>query len=287
MKILVTGANGQLGQSCRELSLQYPEHEFVFTGSEELSIIDFQSVSDFFIQNSFDFCINAAAYTAVDLAESAPEQAMQVNAEAVGHLAKMCSAQHCLLIHISTDYVFNGEKSSGYVPDDVTGPINVYGLSKLRGEELAKAGQPACIIIRTSWVYSPYGKNFVKTMMKLMQERTSISVVNDQRGKPTYSSDLAHAIFQIIFNHQQHPGGIYHYANEGDITWYDFAMAIKERCGYTCEVNSIPSSAFPTPAQRPHFSILNTDKIKKDYGVDIPAWRTSLYHCIELLQQQS
>lgn len=284
MRILVTGANGQLGQSCRALSLKYPEHEFIFTDSKELSITDIDAVDALFSKQDFNFCINAAAYTAVDLAESEPEMAMQVNAEAVGHLAIVCSAHRCRLIHVSTDYVFDGEKSTGYFPEDETAPLNVYGMSKWKGEQLALAAQPECIVIRTSWVYSPYGKNFVKTMMRLMQEREEISVVNDQRGRPTYAADLAELIFEIIFHHQDAPGGIYHYANEGDITWHDFAMAIKETCGYHCEVKPIPSAAFPTPARRPRFSILDTQKTVETFEIAIPTWRDSLQHCLQILQ---
>jgi dTDP-4-dehydrorhamnose reductase len=284
MKILVTGADGQLGRSCKALSMHFPEHEFYFTGSTELSITDQSAVEAIFSKHAFDYCINTAAYTAVDLAESEPDKAMQVNAEAVGYLASVASAHRCRLIHISTDYVFSGEKSSGYLPDDATGPLNVYGLSKLKGEQLAMAAQPDCIIIRTSWVYSPYGKNFVKTMMKLMQERDQIGVVDDQLGKPTYAADLADAIFNIIFNHSHPPGGIYHYANEGEISWHTFAMAIQQRCAFTCEVKPILTSDFPTPAKRPRYSTLDTRKIKEVFGIVIPDWKVSLNHCLQLLQ---
>lgn len=284
MNILVTGANGQLGHECRVLSLQHPDVNFVFTDFEELSITDEQAVMEMFRSHSFQYCINAAAYTAVDLAETQQDISRLVNATAVGYLAKACSENNCRLIHISTDYVFNGENAAGYNPEDATAPINVYGATKLEGEQLATTYAPDSIIIRTSWVYSYYGKNFVKTMMKLMQERNEISVVADQTGRPTYAADLAACIFHIIFNHATPQPGLYHYANEGAITWFDFATAIKEIGGYECVIHPIPSTAYPVPAKRPRYSILNTDKTAATFGVQLPAWRSSLMKCMELLQ---
>ena len=284
MNILVTGANGQLGHECRMLSLQHPEANFVFTDVAELSITDEQAVMKMFRSQSFQYCINAAAFTAVDLAETQQDISRLVNATAVGYLAKACSENNCRLIHISTDYVFNGENESGYEPDDATDPINVYGATKLEGEQLAITLAPDSIIIRTSWVYSYYGKNFVKTMMKLMQERNEISVVADQTGRPTYAADLADCIFEIIFKHDNPNPGMYHYANEGVITWYDFASAIKEIGGYDCLIHPIPSSAYPVPAKRPRYSILNTEKTVATFGVQLPAWRSSLLKCMQLLQ---
>ena len=286
-KILVTGANGQLGNECKILASQHNDVSFVFTDVEELSITDQAAVDKIFSENKFDYCINAAAYTAVDNAEKDQDLSRAINATAVGYLATACNKYNCRLIHVSTDYVFDGENSVGYNEDDTTAPINVYGATKLEGERLALELDSKSIVIRTSWVYSFFGKNFVKTMMKLMQEREEISVVNDQIGKPTYAADLASAIFKIIFENKNPTAGMYHYSNEGIISWYDFAVAIKEIGGYHCKVNPIPSSAYPVPAKRPHYSILNTTKIKNTFSVQIPEWRDSLQKCMMLLTQNA
>jgi dTDP-4-dehydrorhamnose reductase len=208
---------------------------------------------------------------------------MLANGEAVGNLAKVCKQLGAQFIHVSTDYVFNGEKQEGYDETDETGPINVYGESKLLGEKMAIANNAGSIIIRTSWVYSAFGKNFVKTMMKLMSERESISVVCDQTGRPTYAKNLAKLIFNLI--EQKAPGGIYHYADEGAITWYDFALEIKNICNYSCNINPIPSSEYPVPAKRPRYSILNTQKISAIQGVVVPDWKEGLQDCINLLRK--
>jgi dTDP-4-dehydrorhamnose reductase len=283
-KILVTGANGQLGNECRTLAASITNAEFVFTDVAELSITDSNAVEEIFSKNKFDYCINAAAYTAVDLAETETELAQLINATAVGYLADACRKNNCKLIHISTDYVFDGTNETGYDVDDVTSPINVYGATKLEGEKLALSLNPETIVIRTSWVYSFHGKNFVKTMIKLMQERESLNVVSDQIGKPTYAADLASAIFQIIFSENEFVAGMYHFANQGVISWFDFAMAIKEIGGYNCNVNPIASSEYPTPAKRPSYSILNTNKIEHTFNIEIPYWKDSLQKCMELLR---
>ncbi len=282
-KILVTGANGQLGNECRQLAKYINGVDFVFTDVEELSITDELAIEKIFSQHQFDCCINAAAYTAVDNAEKDRETAYAINADAVGYLAVACKRYNSKLIHISTDYVFDGEKENGYLEDDVTGPINIYGSSKLSGEHLALDKNPQTIVIRTSWVYSYFGKNFVKTMMKLMQEKPEINVVSDQIGKPTYAADLAGAIFKIIFSSTEFVPGMYHYSNKGVISWYDFALAINEIGNYNCKVNPIPSSAYPVPAKRPHYSVLITDKIESVYGIEIPQWKDSLKKCMQLL----
>ena len=282
-KILVTGANGQLGNECRKIAQHINGVEFVFTDVEELSITDEVAIEKKFAQYHFDYCINAAAYTAVDNAEKDKDIAYEINANAVGYLASACKKYNCKFIHISTDYVFDGEKENGYLEEDTTGPINVYGSSKLLGEQLALEKNPQTIVIRTSWVYSYFGKNFVKTMMKLMQEKSEINVVSDQIGKPTYAADLAGAIFKIILSSNEFKPGMYHYSNKGVISWYDFAMAIKEIGNYNCQINPIPSSAYPVPAKRPHYSILITDKIESVYGIDIPHWKESLKKCMQLL----
>lgn len=284
MNILVTGANGQLGNECRTLAGKHADVNFVFTDIAELSITDEAAVNEMFSKNKFDYCINAAAYTAVDAAETDVETSRAINATAVGYLAKACSKYNCRFIHVSTDYVFDGEKENGYTEDDNTSPINVYGVTKLEGEKLAFQYQPESIVIRTSWVYSFHGKNFVKTMMRLMQEKPEINVVADQIGKPTYAADLADAIFNIIFSSGSFVPGIYNYSNKGVISWFDFAVAIKEIGGYACQVNPIPSSAYPVPAKRPHYSILITDKIESTYGISIPEWKESLEKCMQLLK---
>jgi dTDP-4-dehydrorhamnose reductase len=284
LHILVTGANGQLGMECRFLSDIHHQHHYYFEDRNTLPIGDKDAVESFFRKNKIDVCINAAAYTAVDLAETEKDEAYKINAEAVGNLASICDSHGAQLIHISTDYVFDGKNQEGYVESDTTDPINIYGLSKCKGEELAIQNNKNAIIIRTSWVFSSFGKNFVKTMMRLMSEKESINVVCDQTGRPTFARDLASAIFAIIENGNVAPG-IYHYANQGVTTWFDFANAIKEICGYTCQVNPIPSSSYPVPAKRPSYSILQTEKISKIQGVEIPFWKDSLEICINLLRK--
>lgn len=284
LHILVTGANGQLGMECRALSTIHPQHHYYFEDRNTLAIDDKGALESFFKKIKIDVCINAAAYTAVDLAETQQDDAYKINAEAVGDLASICESYGAQLIHISTDYVFNGEKKEGYVESDKTDPINIYGLSKCKGEELAIEKNKKAIVIRTSWVFSSFGKNFVKTMMRFMSEKESINVVCDQIGRPTYARDLASTIFAIIENENVIPG-IYHYANEGIITWFDFANAIKEICGYTCQVNPISSSSYPVSAKRPTYSILQTENISKIKGVDIPFWKDSLETCINLLRK--
>lgn len=282
--ILITGSNGQLGNECRVLSETYPKYNFLFVSKQDLSIDNITAVEDLFSNNNIDYCINCAAFTAVDLAETEIETAYNINATAVGNLAKCCQKYNARLIHISTDYVFNGEKKIGYLETDTTGPINVYGASKLEGEKIALTENPASIIIRTSWVYSSFGKNFVKTMMRLMQEKTEINVVSDQIGKPTYAHDLAKVIFDIIEKEEKVIPGIYHYANEGIISWYEFAQEIKNIANYSCKINPISSASYIVPAKRPHYSILNTDKIVLNFGIKIPEWKDSLQKCMSLLK---
>lgn len=282
--VLVTGSNGQLGNECKILAENHKDTHFIFTDIEELSITNAPEIDALFSKNNFDYCINAAAYTAVDQSEKDESTAWAVNAQAVGYLATACNKYHCRLIHISTDYVFDGENEIGYTESDKTNPINVYGATKLEGEKLAMQYDAKAIVIRTSWVYSYYGKNFVKTMMKLMQERSEISVVNDQIGKPTYAADLADTIFKIIFTQENPPPGLYHYSNEGIISWYEFAQAICELGNYNCVVHPIPSSAYPVPAKRPHYSILNTQKIQDTFAISIPFWKDSLKKCMDLLK---
>ncbi|MFT4092283.1 MAG: dTDP-4-dehydrorhamnose reductase [Niabella sp.] len=282
-KILVTGANGQLGSELRALSESYPGYDFAFTDRQELSITDEASVSNFFDAFQPDFCINCAAYTAVDKAEDPAEKALvaSLNADAVGYLAKACAKHNAKFIHISTDYVFDGNGTEPYKVDDITRPVSMYGITKLEGEKNAASFTDA-IIIRTAWVYSSYGKNFVKTMMKLMQERPQLNVVSDQYGTPTYAADLAAVIMKIIASGKWEPG-IYHYTNEGKINWYEFAVAIKDIIHADCIVNAIPSADYPTPAKRPACSVLDKSRIVQIYNISIPDWKKSLEICIKKL----
>ena len=285
-KILVTGANGQVGRELRKLSAEYPQLDFLFLSREDLAIHHFELVRNFFRSFQPDLCINCAAYTAVDRAESEKDLAYIVNAEAVGVLAAVCREQGTRFLHISTDYVFRGDGSRPYTEEDQTDPQNVYGASKRDGEIQAMANHPESVIIRTSWVYSVFGKNFVKTMKRLMQEKESISVVSDQWGSPTHARDLARCLVQVGLSAQWAPG-IYHYSNEGDITWFQFAEAIRELTGSSCVVHPIPTSAYPTPARRPLYSVMSKAKIVKTYGVVLVPWKESLQECLQMLEQES
>lgn len=278
--ILVTGANGQLGKELQDLAPLYPSFKFIFLSREDLPIHHFELVRNFFEATKPDCCINCAAYTAVDIAESEKDLAFQVNGEAVGVLAAVCKKFDTKFIHISTDYVFDGTATVPYTETSATNPVNLYGASKLEGEKQALHYNPGCIIIRTSWVYSSYGKNFVKTILRLMGERNEVKVVDDQFGSPTYAADLAKAILDIIPNYKP---GIYHYSNDGVISWYDFALAIKEISNSKCEVIAIPTTEYPTPAKRPHYSVFNKEKIIQTFQLEIPDWKESLKKCLNKL----
>ena len=282
--ILVTGANGQLGSEMQVISSAYPNYTFLFVTKNELSIDDTEAVKLYFDQHKIDFCVNCAAYTAVDKAETEIEKALLINATAVGNLAAICKTHHTQFIHISTDYVFDGTATKPYKEDNAVSPVNSYGATKLKGEELALQNNPISIIIRTSWVYSSFGNNFVKTMLRLMKDKEQISVVSDQVGCPTYAADLAGAIMQIITtDNAAEQAGIYNYSNAGIINWHQFAMAIKEISGSKCLVNPIPSIQYPTPAKRPAYSVLDTSKIQKNFNILIPEWKDSLQKCLALL----
>lgn len=282
--ILVTGANGQLGNEMRVISATYRAYDFLFVTKEDLAIDDVEAVNKYFACHTIEYCVNCAAYTAVDKAESESEKAFLINATAVGNLAKVCKEHHVQFIHVSTDYVFDGTAASPYKEGDPVCPVNLYGASKLKGEELALQNNPQSIIIRTSWVYSSFGNNFVKTMLRLMSERESISVVSDQQGCPTYAADLAATIMQIIQSNKKiNTFPIFNYSNKGDINWYQFALAIKELSGSKCAVNPIPASQYPTPAKRPQYSVMDTTKIQRTYNLQIPEWKDSLKKCMKIL----
>jgi dTDP-4-dehydrorhamnose reductase len=284
--ILVTGANGQLGSEIRVLALSFPQYHFFFASREELSVADEASVKQYFAANNIDCCINCAAYTAVDNAEKEREAAFAANALAPGYLAAACKEHNALFIHFSTDYVFAGDSDVPYNEEDATAPLNYYGETKLEGEKQALQHNDRSIVIRTSWVYSSFGKNFVKTMIRLMTEKESIGVVNDQIGSPTYAGDLAAVTMQIISEGKRTPG-IYHYSNEGVISWHDFALEIKALIGSNCIVNGIPTSAYPTPAKRSAYSAMDTSKIKSTFGIAIPFWKDSLKKCVVLLTNEN
>jgi dTDP-4-dehydrorhamnose reductase len=281
--VLVTGQNGQLGNELKILSQRYTQFEYVFTDVMELDIADAEKVDSFFNEYKPAICINAAAYTKVDKAETEKELTLKINAEAVGNLAENCARINARFIHISTDYVFAGTATTPYAEDHAVSPVNFYGESKLKGEEIALQKLPSTVIIRTSWVYSFFGDNFVKTMLRLMKERERLNVINDQFGSPTYAADLAEAIMEIVSN-EAFPAGIYHYSNEGIISWFDFAVAIRDIAGLTCDVQPTDTSGYPTAANRPGYSAMNKEKIKSS-GIQLNDWRESLQHCIRLLQQ--
>ena len=287
--ILVTGANGQLGKEMQVIAAANPFYDFLFVSKEELPIDDIYAVKHFFNTREIDVCINCAAYTAVDKAETETEKALQINAVAVGNLAAICKTHQALFVHFSTDYVFDGTATEPYSEEHPVNPVNAYGASKLKGEELAMEHNSDSVIIRTSWVYASDGNNFVKTMLRLMKERDSINVVNDQWGCPTYAADLASAVMKIVDQNgkgQVH-AGIFNYSNKGIISWYQFALAIKELTNSSCIINPVPSSQYPTPAKRPHYSVLDTRKIQQTFQLHIPEWKDSLKKCLSLLTQQA
>lgn len=283
MVVVVTGAGGQLGQALQSIAEKYPEITFVFCDSKTLDITKPEYIKQVFNQFQPDFCINAAAYTAVDKAESEPQQARLINAVGAKNIAEACKKFDSVLLHISTDFVFDGTKNSPYNESDSTHPKGVYGQTKLDGEIAIQETWHKHIIIRTSWVYSQFGHNFMKTMLRLATERSEISVVNDQTGTPTHAIDLAEVLVKIITFCESVPPsgvrglfGIYNFSNEGQCTWYDFAKAIFEKNQLDIKVHAIPTSSFPTPAQRPAYSVLDKSKIKSVFGVEINPWETSL-----------
>lgn len=284
--ILVTGANGQLANEIKILSTNFPSYHFLFVDKEALSIENTEAVKSFFEKNKIDYCVNTAAYTAVDKAESEKEKAFLINADAVGELAKICKEYHTKLIHISTDYVYDGSVHNPLKEVNAVGPINTYGESKLKGEELAFNNNPSTLIIRTSWVYSSFGNNFVKTMLRLFKEKSEINVINDQFGSPTYAADLAEVIMKFVERIEEGESfsGIVNYCNSGVTTWYEFAKEIKSLLNSSCKINPIPTSSYPTPAKRPLYSVLDTSKIKALLQMEIPDWKESLKKCIAIIK---
>ena len=284
--ILVTGASGQLGSEIKAASGHYSGYEFIFTDTDNLDITDAEAVNEFIVKNQPDWIINCAAYNFVDKAENDSENAFRINSTAVKNLAESIRETETRLIHVSTDYVFDGSSNTPYNVNSEVNPQSVYGKSKLEGERFALLHN-GTMVIRTSWLYSSFGNNFMKTMLRLGKEKESINVVFDQAGTPTYAADLAEAILYIISrvirNQIAFVAGTYHYSNEGVCSWYDFATEIFLEAGLKCKVNPILSKDFPSTVKRPSYSVLDKSKIKEDYGLEIPHWRSSLKKCMEIL----
>lgn len=286
--VLVTGANGQLGSELRLLSGKADGYAWTFVDRSVLDIADTQAIEDYFAAKTFDAVINCAAYTAVDKAESEPAAADAVNHKAVETMARIAKTKGFSLVHISTDYVFDGRNFKPYTEHESTNPQSVYGQTKLDGEaSMLAINPPASAIIRTSWVYSEFGNNFVKTMRRLGRDRHELGVIFDQVGTPTYARDLAQAILQIVPQLRGEGTEIYHYSDEGVCSWYDFAKAIFELSGIECKVNPIETKDYPTPAARPHCSLLNKAKIKSAFGLEIPYWRESLGECLKNMEKMN
>lgn len=284
--ILVTGSKGQLGNELQELAKQ-TIHTWHFTDVAELDICNPIAIAGFMSEHTCDFVINCAAYTAVDKAETDTTSVYAINTDAPKNLAQACHKHNAYFIHISTDYVFDGTKHTPYVETDDTNPQSIYGASKLHGENKALQNHTNTCIIRTSWLYSSFGNNFVKTMIRLGKERDSLNVIFDQIGTPTYARDLAQSIIHIIDtttkNSNSFVPGIYHFSNEGVCSWYDFAKEIHDLTKVTCNVFPIETKDYPTPAKRPHYSVLNKQKIKTTYNISIPHWKESLKECLKII----
>ncbi|MDG2297241.1 MAG: dTDP-4-dehydrorhamnose reductase [Gammaproteobacteria bacterium] len=298
MRILVTGKSGQLGQSIHKIvntdngNYKHP-NDFIFVGRKELDLSSNSNITNYFNKNNrFDLIINCAAYTAVDKAEIEPELANQINHLAVKQIAEIANKQQAKLIHVSTDYVFDGESEKSYKEFDTTNPINVYGKTKLAGEKALQEVMPTrAIIIRTGWVYSEYDNNFVDTMLRLGKEKDELSVVSDQIGSPTYATDLASVILEITQNKELNEANpaiqVYHYSNKGECSWYEFAQEIFELANIQCSVSPIPTEQYPTPVQRPRNTVMDKDKIARTFGTSIPDWQSSIKVCIAMIKDGS
>lgn len=275
MVVLVTGANGQLGQALQFIAPKYPGIHFVFCSSSELDITDKANCESVFKKHQPNFCINAAAYTAVDKAESEPDRAHAINVTGAQNIAEVCKIHDTILVHVSTDFVFDGEKTTPYTEEDLPSPTGIYGQTKLDGEKAIAVALEKHFIVRTSWVYSQFGNNFMKTMLRLASDRDSLSVVNDQIGTPTHAVDLAEALLKIIVSGKK-LYGTYNFSNEGQCSWYDFAKKIFEVNNVSITLHPIPTSNYPTPARRPKYSVLDKTKIKEAFGLDIKKWEQPL-----------
>lgn len=279
MVVLVTGANGQLGQSIQFIANQYPNIQFIYTDYQELDITNFESCLTVFAKYKPQFCINTAAYTAVDKAESESDKAHLINAVGPENLAKVCKEFNTILVHISTDFIFDGTSKVPYLETDIPNPKSIYGQTKLDGEIAIQKNWEKHFIVRTSWVYSQFANNFMKTMLRLASERDNLSVVNDQIGTPTNAVDLAEVLLKIITSCQTESHevfGIYNFSNEGVCSWYDFAAAIFHQKGIEIDLKPIPTDSYPTPAKRPAYSVLDKTKIKKVFAIEIKDWKESL-----------
>lgn len=284
--ILITGSHGQLGNEMQQAAVRYPEFNYIYTDVEELDICNKAALEVFIKANSVDFIVNCAAYTAVDKAEDDVELCYKINADAVRNIGEVAAVNGIKVIHVSTDYVFDGTNHLPYTEDETVCPATIYGKSKLAGEETLLKSCNESVIIRTAWLYSSFGNNFVKTMLKLGGERDSLNVIFDQIGTPTYAVDLAEAILKVVSSENFVPG-IYHFSDEGVCSWYDFTKTIHKIAGITtCKVNPIETKDYPARTPRPHFSVLNKAKIKSTYGITIPHWEESLEKCIHILTKK-
>lgn len=289
MKVLVTGCNGQLGSEIRDLYINYKNMEFVFKDLPELDISDADSVNSLIIDKQINAVINCAAYTAVDKAEENIEIAERVNSKGVSNIVESLKKVNGKLIHISTDYVFDGNNSQPYRESDQVSPIGIYGKTKRAGELVVFNSKIDAIVIRTSWLYSSFGNNFLKTMIHLGKEKGSLNVISDQIGTPTYARNLAKTCLEILSgqysSYISEKGNLYHYSDAGVASWYEFTISIMDLAGLNCEVKPIKTKDYPTLAKRPHYSVLNKEKIKTDFNIDIPDWKESLKECIIKLKQ--
>lgn len=281
-KILVTGANGQLGKCIKDAAPDFPELEFIFVSKEELDIENETLLEEFFNKNSFSHCINTAAYTNVEKAESEPESAFRINAEAVKNLASICKENEVVLLHVSTDYVFDGKKKLPYLETDTTNPINVYGASKLKGEEYIQHICDKYFIFRTSWLYSQYGHNFLKTILKYAEENKQLTITTEQTGTPTNANDLANVLLQVIAQDSTNYG-VYHYSNGGETTWFGFAKEILRQTGKLKEAKLAKTNHYRTFAARPEYSVLDNTKVQKAFSISAVPWLKSLETIIKNL----